>query len=997
MSNPRYGSGKTRFVGQAIEIDLTTVDPAAYEGTVVYSQGDLYFSNGSDWVIPQDEVEIARPRGLDPTTSLEQAQLRLSPFLSPTGRTQTGVIFEINLDGQPNFADGANITTRSFLNDSARRLYDVVYPDDGFQPGDVIWWRGRYTGTDDTQSQFSLPIAQNFPDLITTPTAETPQNAISGVVRLSQFDSAPIFGLEYFETQVEFYNVGDTPGVDTPVASRTVQAGDPVVGSVIEIPIPPLVSGNAYIWRGRYGGKQSPISPVVYSDWSQANPAAPAVFIGASAIILTMDIDLMVNRTAYLPINTLNNPLKPLNVFVEWGDGTSETFTTAGVKSHIYAGGFEPTDGLVTVTISGDMDWYGTSGAIDQSGLVRVENIGFQMGLESMRGAFRGTKDHLIYISPDIPDTVTSFYELFYESSCVANISNMNTSNIQDMGYLFYKSIGSGPNCANWDVSSVTNVYRAFADSQMNSPFSLGNWTSLTSMEQMFAQVGSNYFSGPNTPLFDQDIGYWDVSNITNMRLMFGGAMLGGNTSSTGAIFNNGGSDSIRDWDVRKVTNFEGMFGFSQFANTSITTPNCQFNQPIGDWDVSAATNMAGMFGLCRFFNQDLSAWDVSNVTNMSRMFEIFTYTNSTSQLVTTGFNHPGIAQWDMSNVRDTSYMFRDNGSFNQPLANWERVGSTMANVTNMQSMFNNCYFNQPIGNWNTSGCTDMSFMFSSAAGNGSTTRFNQDIGNWDVSNVTTMAYMFSAYSNGSSQVGSFNNGGSPSINNWDTSKVTNMSYMFSAGLANTSSQTHAFNQPIGGWDVSSVENMTAMFRARVHDFDQDISTWNLRTAGVLMASMFDTGSSFQTLSPANYSRFLTAMANKVADDNYGPYDVSFSGSALQYTSTVYAPGDRFDNAVSARTYLVANQSVLVSSASTSTADGVYLLNEIAGTYENSTTDWYFLLVAGEWVLFDNTDTSQATGTGATPWQVVTWTGVLAAASVLSNGGGWTISGDTEI
>ena len=72
--------------------------------------------------------------------------------------------------------------------------------------------------------------------------------------------------------------------------------------------------------------------------------------------------------------------------------------------------------------------------------------------------------------------------------------------------------------------------------------------------------------------VFNQDIGSWDVSNVTTMRYMF--------------------SD----------------------ANS--------FNQNIGNWDVSNVTSMRYMFSDANSFNQDIGDWDVSNVTNMSWMLD---------------------------------------------------------------------------------------------------------------------------------------------------------------------------------------------------------------------------------------------------------------------------------------------------------------------------------------------------------------------------------------
>ncbi|MDG1794530.1 MAG: BspA family leucine-rich repeat surface protein, partial [Flavobacteriaceae bacterium] len=61
-------------------------------------------------------------------------------------------------------------------------------------------------------------------------------------------------------------------------------------------------------------------------------------------------------------------------------------------------------------------------------------------------------------------------------------------------------------------------------------------------------------------PLQLRPIGSWDVSNVTDMSYMFGGA----------TSFN----QPIGNWDVSNVTDMNNMFQ---------RTP---FNQPIGGWDV---------------------------------------------------------------------------------------------------------------------------------------------------------------------------------------------------------------------------------------------------------------------------------------------------------------------------------------------------------------------------------------------------------------------------
>ena len=113
---------------------------------------------------------------------------------------------------------------------------------------------------------------------------------------------------------------------------------------------------------------------------------------------------------------------------------------------------------------------------------------------------------------------------------------------------------------------------------------------------------------------FNQDISNWDVSNVTNMYVMFWNA----------TAFN----QDISNWDVSNVTDMETMFWNAT-----------AFNQPIGNWDVSNVTYKAAMFWNATAFNQPIGAWDVSNVTDMEFMFE-----NATS------FNQ-NLSSWSVDDV----------------------------------------------------------------------------------------------------------------------------------------------------------------------------------------------------------------------------------------------------------------------------------------------------------------------------------------------------------
>jgi surface protein len=90
---------------------------------------------------------------------------------------------------------------------------------------------------------------------------------------------------------------------------------------------------------------------------------------------------------------------------------------------------------------------------------------------------------------------------------------------------------------------------------------------------------------------FNQPIGEWDTSKVTDMSLMFYKAQ----------AFN----QDIGEWDTSKVTSMPWMFREAQ-----------TFNQPIGEWDTSKVTDMSLMFGGTQAFNQNISMWQVEGVTN---------------------------------------------------------------------------------------------------------------------------------------------------------------------------------------------------------------------------------------------------------------------------------------------------------------------------------------------------------------------------------------------
>ena len=190
-------------------------------------------------------------------------------------------------------------------------------------------------------------------------------------------------------------------------------------------------------------------------------------------------------------------------------------------------------------------------------------------------------------------------------------------------------------------VTNMDNLFLCYEE--FNQP--VGNWdvSNVTDMSSMF-------YSECSASLFNQDISLWDVSNVTDMSYMFSG----GAGNSNDRIFN----QDISQWDVSNVTNMSGMFERA-----------ASFNQPIGNWNVSNVTDISYMFSYAQSYNQPINNWDVSNVTNMSGMFS-----NAQSY-------NQSILGWDTSNVTNMSYMFNEAYSFNQDTNNINTVN--VADCTN--------------------------------------------------------------------------------------------------------------------------------------------------------------------------------------------------------------------------------------------------------------------------------------------------------------------------
>ena len=254
---------------------------------------------------------------------------------------------------------------------------------------------------------------------------------------------------------------------------------------------------------------------------------------------------------------------------------------------------------------------------------------------------------------------VTNMGGMFYNAidlQSVGDLSKWNTSNVTSMNYMFNnaRNLQSVGDLSKWDTSNVTDMGGMFDNAiNLQSVGDLSKWDTsrVTDMNAMF---DSTRFSSIG------DLSNWNTSNVTNMSDMFCNAI---NLQSVG---------DLSKWDTSRVTDMNAMFDSTRFSSIG----------DLSNWNTSNVTNMSDMF--CNAINLqsvgDLSKWDTSRVTDMNAMFD------------STRFSSIGdLSKWNTSNVTDMSYMFADTINLQSvgDLSKWDT-----SNVTNMRAVLLNSKIN---------------------------------------------------------------------------------------------------------------------------------------------------------------------------------------------------------------------------------------------------------------------------------------------------------------
>lgn len=267
---------------------------------------------------------------------------------------------------------------------------------------------------------------------------------------------------------------------------------------------------------------------------------------------------------------------------VNWGDSSSSTITAwnDAAVTHTYSSA-----GTYTITITGICTGWNFNNTGDRLKLLSIASWG-SLKLGNLGGYFYGCSNLNLALVSDVLNLtgMTNLNEMFNSCTSITTINRIGE----------------------WDLSAITSI-------------------------------GAMFVSTTN---FNQDLGGWNVSNISEFSDVFNGSR-----------FNNGNSSSINNWVLKQTgtVNLTRMFALNSYFNQPLNNWNTiavtdihqmfqnatAFNQPLNNWNVSAVTNMTNMFYQAPAFNQNLGSWNVSAVIN----FDAFMYGKTAANFSTTNLD----------------------------------------------------------------------------------------------------------------------------------------------------------------------------------------------------------------------------------------------------------------------------------------------------------------------------------------------------------------------
>ena len=216
----------------------------------------------------------------------------------------------------------------------------------------------------------------------------------------------------------------------------------------------------------------------------------------------------------------------------------------------------------------------------------------------NMTGMFRGASSFNRPIGSWDTSKVINFTNMFlncinFNNGESDSIKNWNTGTATTMEGMFQGATRFNQPIGTWNTSNVTSMLNMFNTTSANFNQPLNNWntSNVTNMGGMFGGH-TNSFTG-----FNQDIGSWNVNKVTNFTDMFivNFAFNNGespninnwNINTTSSV-----NMSRMFYDAKRFNQPLGSWNVSRVTNMSQMFPYAAFDQNISNWNIASVTSL---------------------------------------------------------------------------------------------------------------------------------------------------------------------------------------------------------------------------------------------------------------------------------------------------------------------------------------------------------------------------------------------------------------------